>query len=66
MIDMPDRLNDLLFRFLHQNNGTLSQRARDKEFAGLTDEEARRIESIYADAFPGETSSRRCRVNSAV
>ncbi|MFD2235090.1 hypothetical protein [Phaeospirillum tilakii] len=54
MIDMPDRLSDLLFRFLHQNNDTLSQRARDKEFAGLTDEKARRIESIYADAFPGE------------
>ena len=31
--DMPDRTIDLLFRFLHQNNGTLSRRAREKEFS---------------------------------
>ncbi|ULJ72237.1 Fic family protein [Rhizobium gallicum] len=49
MIDMPDRLLDLLFRFLHQNGGTLSKRAREKEFAALTEDEIARIEALYAD-----------------
>ena len=46
---MPDLVLDLLFRFLHQNGGRLSGRARAKEFADLTDEEADRIEAIYAE-----------------
>lgn len=50
MIDMPDRLLDLLFRFLRQNNGKLSKRAREREFTALTDEEVAHIEAIYADA----------------
>jgi Fic/DOC family len=50
-IDMPERMTDLLFRFLHQNGGRLSQRAQAKEFAALTDEEARRIEAIYGEVF---------------
>lgn len=49
LIDMPDRLLDLLFRFLRQNEGRLSKRARDREFAALTDEEAARIEAIFAE-----------------
>ncbi len=49
MIDMPDRVLDLLFRFLRQNGGALSKRAREKEFAALTDDEATRIEAIYAN-----------------
>lgn len=49
MIDMPDRLLDLLFRFLSQNSGKLSKRARENEFAALTDEEAARIEIIYGE-----------------
>jgi hypothetical protein len=49
MIDMPDRLLDLLFRFLRQNDGRLSKRAREREFPALTDAEAARIEAIYAD-----------------
>jgi len=49
MIDMPDRLLDLLFRFLHQNGGRLSRRAREKEFVALTDAEIARIEALYAD-----------------
>ncbi len=51
MVDMPDRLSDLLFRFLHQNGGTLSRRGREREFAALTDEEVERIEGVYRDAF---------------
>ena len=51
IVDMPERLSDLLFRFLHQNGGTLSRRAREREFAALTDEESERIETIYREVF---------------
>ena len=30
MVDMPERTLDLLFRFLHQNSGALSKRARER------------------------------------
>jgi len=48
---MPNRLSDLLFRFLHQNGGTLSRRRREKEFAALTDDEVQRVEAIYREEF---------------
>jgi len=48
LVDMPDRLMDLLFRFLHQNDGILSKRAREREFAQMTDAEAAAVEAIYA------------------
>lgn len=51
IIDMPDLTADLLFRFLHQNDGKLSQRARQREFASLIETEIDRIEQIYADEF---------------
>ena len=51
IVDMPDRLCDLLFRFLRQNDGTLSHRARTKEFAPLTEDEIGRIETLYREAF---------------
>lgn len=51
MIDMPDRTVDLLFRFLHQNQGRLSQRAREKEFAKLTEQETAQVEDIYGQIF---------------
>jgi len=50
-LDMPERLIDLLFRFLSQNDGRLSQRARAQEFSALTDEEAQRVEAIYSQSF---------------
>ena len=49
--DLPARKLELLFRFLHQNNGVLSQRAREREFAVLTEQEATWIEALYAEAF---------------
>ena len=52
-IDMPDRLVDLLIRFLNQNNGQMSKRARRKEFAALTDREVNAIESRYDEVFYG-------------
>ncbi len=50
--DMPDRLLDLLFRFLRQNGGVLSKRAREKEFAALTDTETKQVETIFAEINP--------------
>jgi hypothetical protein len=51
IVEMPDRTIDLLFRMLRQNNGRLSRRARQKEFARLTDDEARRLEQAYGKTF---------------
>lgn len=51
IVDMPSAQVALLRGFLAQNNGLLSQRGRRKEFAALTDEEAARIEEIYAETF---------------
>ncbi len=51
IVDMPERMIDLLFRFLSQNNGTLSMRAREQEFKDLTEGETRRVEGLYADCF---------------
>ncbi|MGB7101355.1 MAG: Fic family protein [Xanthobacteraceae bacterium] len=51
IVDMPDRTLDNLLGFLRQNEGTLSKRAREKEFAALTDDETRRIEQAYVDLF---------------
>ena len=51
IVDMPDRLSDLLCRFLRQNRGTLSRRGRTREFAALTGAEIVRIESLYREVF---------------
>lgn len=51
VVDMPERTLDLLFRFLHQNGGRLSQRARSFEFEGLSDAEAEHMERIYREEF---------------
>ena len=45
--DMPERTIDLLFRFLHQNKGRLSARARNREFSEFNDEEVSHVEEIY-------------------
>lgn len=49
--DMPNRTVDLLFRFLHQNGGTLSRRARDGEFSRLNDVEVKALETAYVEIF---------------
>lgn len=51
LVDMPERTIDLLFRFLHQNDGTLSKRAREQEFGRLTDREAAAAETAYREIF---------------
>jgi Fic family protein len=53
--EMPDRTVALLIRFLDQNNGKLSNRARTKEFSALTKEEIQLIENQYQKTFQGET-----------
>lgn len=53
MIDMPERTIDLLFRFLRQNAGRLSNRARENEFSALTAEEINQIETIFEETFAG-------------
>jgi hypothetical protein len=50
IVDMPPRTADLLHRFLSQNEGTLSRRARTNEFAPLTDGEVEAIERLYVQA----------------
>ena len=50
-IDMPDKLVDLLIRFLSQNNGKLSKRAREREFEKLTNTEIQAIEQKYTEIF---------------
>jgi len=55
LVDMPPRKLDLLWRFLQQNQGKLSKRARTGEFSLLRDAEAAEIERIF-----GETWSPAC------
>lgn len=54
IVDMPDQTIDLLFRMLRQNNGRLSQRARQCEFRQLTNEEAQAVEAIYGKTLAEE------------
>jgi hypothetical protein len=46
-------LIDIVATAIYQNDGTLSRRAREREFAELTDDEVARIEATYAKAFSG-------------
>lgn len=49
--EMPDHLIALLIRFLEQNNGVLSNRAKTKEFEKLTENEIHAIEEMYSKIF---------------
>lgn len=51
LFDMPDYLADLLIRFLEQNKGKLSKRAREKEFRSLSAHECLEVENLYAEIF---------------
>ena len=50
-LDMPDKLVDLLIRFLNQNGGKFSKCARKNEFERLTDNEIQAIEKKYEEIF---------------
>lgn len=49
--EMPDKMVALLVRFLEQNEGTISKRAKKKEFPKLTDNEIAEIENVYKEVF---------------
>ena len=51
IVDMPDRTVDLLCRFLHQNGGRLSGRAREHEFERLKEIEVAAAERAYRETF---------------
>ena len=51
IVDMPDRAVDLLFRFLRENGGRLSKRAREQEFAQMTEAEVSTAEPAYRESF---------------
>jgi hypothetical protein len=51
ILEMPGRTIYLLFRMLRQNKGKISKRAREKEFAALTEAESQKIEEAYASIF---------------
>jgi hypothetical protein len=51
IVDMPNRTIDLLFRFLHQNGGRLSKRARAQEFERLSEAEVAAVEAAYRELF---------------
>jgi hypothetical protein len=47
IVDMPAGSIELLHTFLRQGDGTLSGRARSREFAQFTDDEAAKIQELY-------------------
>lgn len=49
--EMPDRLVNLLVRFLDQADGKLSKRAKENEFDSLAEDEVKNIEKVYAEVF---------------
>ncbi len=49
--EMPDKLVALMVRFLEQNEGTLSKRAKENEFSKLNEVEINKIESEYRKMF---------------
>jgi len=57
IVDMPDSIVELLVRFLGQGAGTLSKRARTREFKELTEAEVNQVEQLYAECFTESPSS---------
>ncbi|MCY4151614.1 MAG: Fic family protein [Aestuariivita sp.] len=53
-VEMPASTINLLFSFLRQNDGTLSKRARKREFSALSDEEIVSFEALYHKVFRKE------------
>ena len=55
VVDLPDRKLDQIIKFLHQDNGRLSK-AKRGYFVEITDDEIRRIEEQYQEAFRANES----------
>ena len=54
LFDVPNSKLDLLWRFLQQNEGKFSKRARAKEFSQLTDKEVAQIEKAFDEVWNTE------------
>ena len=52
--DMPGRTIDLLSGFLRENHGTLSKRARTREFERLTAAEVEMVKALYTSCSSSE------------
>jgi len=50
--EMPDKVVAQAVRFLEQNNGQLSKRAKEKEFSELKENEIASMEEKYKELFP--------------
>lgn len=57
MVDMPERTLNNLLGFLQQNEGRLSKRARENEFAELTPDEVTKIDELYQAAFSNDAAT---------
>lgn len=51
IFEMSNVTKNLLFRFLHQNRGELSKRARSREFSKLEEHEVDAVEELYREYF---------------
>jgi phage-related tail protein len=49
--EMPDKWASKLVRFLEQNQGVISKRAREREFSALSQTDVERIEAAYRSIF---------------
>lgn len=49
--DMPDKTMENLIGFLRQHEGILSNRAKNKEFTSLTNDEVEALEKAYTEIF---------------
>jgi hypothetical protein len=56
-VEIPDRLAESFIQYVRQNNGRLGKKRRENEFAKLTDEEVRALETVVRDAFEGFTEA---------
>ncbi len=50
IVDMPDKLINMMLTFLHQNKGTFPKRRREY-FSKLTDQEIERMQTAYRKVF---------------
>ena len=53
LVEMPDQMAQSLILFIRQNQGTLPNKRRKREFELLSDEEVASLEQIIRDEFEG-------------
>lgn len=58
IVDMRTAQVELLQKFLDQNGGRLSQRARARGFAALTEDEIGQIEAAFVETFDRDADAR--------